>query len=115
MATRVSQAGTPFWVFRATTLPVDRPATARLLVTIGPLVPRRVNTAGVLSYNQRWSPVEASRPITRSSWVCTTTISPLVAGAESTSLVTRARHFSSPVLESSATTSPLRVPISTMP
>ena len=61
------------------------------------------------------SPVLASRPITRSSWVCTTTISPLLAGAASTSLVTRERHCSSPSLESSAITSPLSVPSSTWP
>ncbi|MBP5102018.1 PQQ-binding-like beta-propeller repeat protein [Pseudomonas protegens] len=33
----------------ATTLPVERPARARRLVANGALVPRRVNTAGVLS------------------------------------------------------------------
>ncbi|MNI63510.1 hypothetical protein D3C73_1188860 [compost metagenome] len=49
IATRLSHTGTPLLMSTATTLPVDRPATARRLVTIGALVPRRVSTAGVLS------------------------------------------------------------------
>ena len=41
--------GTPLLMSTATTLPVDRPAMARRLVTIGAPVPRRVSTAGVFS------------------------------------------------------------------
>jgi len=50
-----------------------------------------------------------------SSWVCTSTVSLLIAGGESTSLGTRARHFSSPLAESRAITSPLRVPTTIIP
>ncbi len=108
-------SGRPSCMARVDTVPSSLPTNT----TPGPAttlaLPRTVSDGDSWSWNQRRWPLAASNAVTRPSLLRTNTRFCAIAGAAMTSFGTRARHFSLPLLASSAMTWPSSVPTTTRP
>ena len=97
------------------TLPLSNPLIATSLASVGIAVPRRLKRGTCCSTDHISLPLCASKPRRRPSTERNTTTFSPIAGAESSSEFTFARHNSRPVAPSKAMIAPLLVPTTTMP